>query len=78
MRADLVVEESLKDAERGAKVEVIWRATIGGRPIYDTAEGTRAIAILKDKHEGRYWLRDDKFEDVAKLAEVKKLIEAKD
>ena len=49
---------------------------VGGKPIFDAPEGARGIAILSDKHEGRYWLRDDKFEDISKLAEVKKLIEA--
>jgi len=74
VRADLVVEEPLRDAERGHGTAVIWRAKIDGMPIYDAAEGARGIAILKDKHEGRYWLRDDKFEDPGKLNEVKALI----
>lgn len=77
VRAELVVEEPLRGVEKKQRILVIWRATIGGRPIYDTAEGTRGIAILGDKHEGRFWLRDDKFEEVEKLAEVKKLLKAK-
>ena len=74
VRADLLVETPLRNAKQGKKVEVIWRATVDGMPIYDTAAGTKRIAILDDKHEGRYWLRDDKFEDLANLAKVKKLI----
>ena len=69
VRAELLIEEPLKNSEKGAKVLVIWRATLGGRPIYDTPEDSEGIAILGDKHEGRYWLRDDKFEPVGKLDE---------
>lgn len=76
VRAELLVEEPLVSSKRDSKIEVIWRATIGGTPIYDTDENSRGIAILKDKHEGRYWLRDDKFEDLNKLAEVKKILKA--
>lgn len=77
--ADLLVEDALVNAKLDQKIAVTWRATLGGRPIYDTAAGSRGIAILNDKHQGRYWLRGDKFEDVKKLAEVKKLIkEGKD
>ncbi len=32
------------------------------------------MAILADKHEGRYWLREDKFEPLEKLDEVKKVV----
>ena len=77
VRAELIVEEALHGVKEEQKVLVIWRATIGGQPIYDTAAGTKGIAILGDKHEGRFWLRDDKFEPVDKLAEVKKLLSAK-
>ena len=77
VRAELLVEKPLRKAEKGAKVEVIWRKTLGNLLIYDAAEGDRGIAILKDKHKGRYWLRADKFEKPDKLAEVKKrLIQA--
>jgi len=72
-RAALVVEESLKNAKKGGKVEVIWRISLGRFKIYDVAEGTRGVAILSDKHQGRYWLRGDKFESPDKLAEVKGL-----
>jgi hypothetical protein len=73
-RAEILVEEPLKNAEKDAKVEVIWRIKIGGLPIFDTAAGTQGVAILKDKHEGRFWLRSDKFEKPEKLDAVKDLI----
>ena len=76
VRAELLVQEPLKNTKKDEKVLVIWRATIGGQPIYDTPEDSRGIAILGDKHEGRYWLRSDKFEPVDKLDEVKKIIDA--
>ena len=72
--AELLVEEPLKNAEKGAKCEVVWRISLGKLMIYDTAEGTTGIAILGDKHKGRYWLRDDKFENPKTLEKVKKLI----
>lgn len=74
VHADLLVEEPLHNATIGANVAVIWRAMVSGRQIYNAAEGSRAIAILKDKHEGRYWLRDDKFENLSRLPDVKKHI----
>jgi hypothetical protein len=75
-RAELLVEEPLRNAEKGKKTEVIWRVKLGRFQIYDVAAGTRGIAILKDKHQGRYWLRSDKFEKPNKLAEVKGFIGA--
>lgn len=48
--------------------------TVGAEPMFDRAAGARGIAILGDKHKGRYWLRADKYEDVSKLGEVKKLV----
>jgi len=75
-RAELVVEEPLRNAKKGGEVEVVWRIKVGAFRIYDVAEGTRGIAILKDKHQGRYWLRGDKFEKPDKLAEVRGLIGA--
>ena len=76
--AELLVEEPLRNAEKGKKTKVIWRIKSGaGRfHIYDVAEGTRGVAILKYKHGGRYWLGGDKFENPDKLAEVKGLIAA--
>ena len=72
--ADLLVEEPLKNVQKNESVQVIWRIKLGDRAIYDSAEGSRGIAILDEKHEGRYWLRDDKFEDLAKLEEVKRIV----
>ena len=74
VRAELVVEKPFRGVKKGEKVKVIWRKTIGGREIYDTGENTRGIALLKGKHEGRYWLRADRFEGGEKLEEVKKLV----
>jgi len=74
VRAELLVEQPLRNAEKGMKIEVTWRTRVGSFFIYDVAEGTRGVAILKDKHKGRYWLRADKFEDSSKLAEVKAMI----
>ena len=74
VRAELIVEQPLRGVKKGEKIKVIWRKTIGGRKIYDTAEGTRGIALLKDKHEGRYWLRLSKFEGGDKLEKVKEWI----
>ncbi len=82
VHAELIVETSLKNAKCKERIKVIWRAKSGGRlmigvpPGFDVAEGTRAIAILKDKHEGRYWLRGDKFENLKNLDKVKALIKA--
>jgi len=75
-RAEILVEEPLRKARKGAKVEVTWRIKSGNFRIYDVADGTRGIAILKDKYKGRYWLRGDKFEKPEKLAEVKGLLGA--
>ena len=77
VRAMLLVEEPLRDVQKGEKIQVIWRKKIGDIAIYDAAEGDKGIAILDDKHEGRYWLRDDKFEPLDQLDLVKELI-AKD
>jgi hypothetical protein len=74
--AELVVQEPLRNAKKGEKIAVTWRIKLGNFRIYDAPEGTRGIAILKDKHKGRYWLRGDKFEKPDKLAEVKGLLGA--
>lgn len=76
-RAELLVDESLRGVIKGDKIKVIWRIEIGGQPIYDAAEGQQGIALLGDKHEGRYWLRTDKFESLDKLEKVKELLEKK-
>lgn len=75
-RAELLVESPLKNAKKGTKIEIIWRINVGRLKIYDTADGTQGIAILKDKHQGRYWLRSDKFEAPDKLKEVKRILAA--
>jgi hypothetical protein len=74
--AELVVEEPLRNAEKDEKIKVTWRIKLGRLHVYDVREGTRGVAILKGKHNGRYWLRGDKFENPNKLAEVKGLIAA--
>lgn len=75
VRAALHVDEPLRGVEEKERVEVIWRTRVRDLQVYDAGEGSRGIAILKDKHEGRYWLRADKFEPLAKLDEVRKLLE---
>ena len=74
VRAELVVETALHNVKKDEKIEVIWRKTIGGHKIFDSQEGNKGIAILIDKHQGRYWLRGDKFENLNKLDQIKKLI----
>ena len=83
VRASLVVEEPLWKAERGKNVPVIWTKPadtglfMADGVTFDANEGARGVAILTDKHEGRYWLREDKFEDPKKLDEVKALVQAR-
>ena len=77
VRAELVVETAVHNVKKGDKVDVIWRKTIGGHKIFDSQEGDRGVAILIDKHQGRYWLRGDKFENIKKLDEIKKLAKTK-
>ncbi len=74
VRAELRVDTPLRRVEAKQKVPVVWRPKIRDVILFDAEEGRRGIAILKDKHEGRYWLRADKFETVEKLEEVKKLV----
>ena len=74
VRAVLRVDESLRVPEGMRRVEVIWRVRVGDREVYDAAEGQRGVAILDDKHEGRYWLRTDKFEPAERLGEVRELV----
>ena len=74
-KAELVVEEPLKNVRKGEKVEVIWRIKLANLRIYDTDDETTGVAILSDKHQGRYWLRSDKFEKPEKLDEVKTILE---
>lgn len=76
VRAVLRVDEPLREVGENKKVEVIWRTRVGNQAIYNAVKGQRGIAILDAKHEGRYWLRADKFEPPAKLEEVRELIAA--
>lgn len=73
-RAELLVETPLRGVKKGEKIEVIWRIQVGGEPIYDAAEGQQGVALLGDKHEGRYWLRSDKFEGLDQLEKVKTIL----
>ena len=73
-RAKLLVELPLRGVEKEETVEVIWRIKVGDTPIYDAPEGKQGVALLSDKHEGRYWLRDDKFEGLDKLEKIEELI----
>ena len=77
-RAKLQVEVPLKGVEQEQAVEVIWRVRVGERPVYDVPEGKQGVALLGDKHEGRYWLRGDKFEDLSKLDKIKKILKKED
>jgi len=58
----------------GGNGQVVRMKRVGGQPVFDIPEGARRIAILKDKHKGRYWLRGDKFENLGQLEEVRKII----
>ena len=72
--AKLVVTEALHNVKKDQTIDVTWRIKIGDRPIYDVAQGTERIAILKDKRKDKYWLRGDKFEDLGKLDAVKQAL----
>lgn len=74
VRAEILVVEPVVNAKKGEKIPVIWRATLDGQPIYDADEGSTGVVLLDDKHEGRYWLRDDKFENEDKLEEIRKVL----
>ena len=78
VKAELLVELPMKNAEKGANVAVIWRKKLGNKTIYDAVEGTRGIAVLKDRHEDRYWLREDKYEKPAMFAEVENILSGAD
>lgn len=73
-QAELLVVEPLKNARKGDTVQVIWRMRLGQMRIYDARKGQQGIAILGDKHKGRYWLRADKFEPLAHLGAVKTIL----
>jgi len=74
VQAELRVDIHLRGDKKGALVPVIWRKRLGDLQIYDAPENARGIAILSDKHEGRYWLRADKFEPVQNLQAVRRTL----
>ena len=76
-RAELEVLTPLKNTKKGAKVSVIWRVKISGRGLFDIAEGAKYMALLKGKHEGRYWLHGEKFKNEKQLNQVKSFIDGK-
>ena len=76
IHAELQVTEPLYRAKPGEKVPVVWRLVkFNDAVIFDCPEGKQGVAILSDMHEGRYWLRDDKFLSIDLLADVKKAVE---
>lgn len=78
VHAELQVTQPLLNAKQGEKIPVIWREIrFRGKPVFDAAEGREAIAILNDRHEGRYWLRDDKFLNVEQVEEVRRAVAAR-
>ena len=70
VRATLRVDKALQGVARKQKIKVIWRKRIGGSLFFDVEDGAKGVALLKDKHEGRYWLRGDRFEPIGKLDEI--------
>jgi hypothetical protein len=78
VRGKLRVDTALRGVEEKQQIKVIWRKRVGDFQVYDAKQGARGIALLGDKHEGRYWLRADKFEPVEKLDEVAGLMARKD
>lgn len=75
VRAELLVESPLRNAEKEARIPVIWRRELGDLKIYDVTVGSKGVALLLDKHEGRYWLGYSRFEKLDKMEEIEKLIE---
>ncbi len=78
VRAELLVKEAVFGVEKDEKVKVIWRKPsqnplLADGVTFDVAEGAVGVALLGDQHEGRFWLRDDRFEPVTKLDPIKKL-----
>lgn len=70
--AELKVTSSLKGLNKTKTVNVIL-----GKYLMNPKKfivGSKGIVILSDQHKARYWFRDDKFEDLDKLKEVKKLL----
>lgn len=77
VRAELRVDTPLRGVKEKERVKVVWRKRVGEFKVDDAPAGKRGVAILKDMHEGRYWLRADKFEPLDKLDEVKKCLAGK-
>ena len=73
--ADILVIKPLKNTKKGEEIPVTWRVAVSGRPIYDVKKNSCGIAILGATHKERYWLRGDKFENLNKLKEVKKILQ---
>jgi len=79
VHAVLRVEEPIFGVEKGEKVKVVWRVFNAGglaladAPSFDLEKGARGVALLFDQHQGRYWLREDKFEPLERLERVKQL-----
>ena len=76
VHAELQVTEPLLKAKVGEKVPVTWRLVrFNDAVIFDCQEGKQGVAILGDMHQGRYWLRDDKFLSMDLLDDIKKAVE---
>ncbi len=71
--ADLVVEIPLLHTEKDIEIAVIWRTTLGKAKMFDKAEGSKGVAILKHQRDGRYWLRADTFEDLEVLKRAREI-----
>lgn len=69
--AELLVETPFSKTEKGLKIPVMWRTSLGGNKMYNPEEGTRGVAILKPSNDGKYWLRTDTFLDISELEKVK-------
>lgn len=77
VRAELLVKDPIYSVKKGDKVKVIWRKPSKDPRMvdgvtFDAKIGDKAIAILNDMHEGHYWLREDKFEPMKHLDEVRR------
>ena len=73
-RAELEVLTPLKNAKKGAKVLVTWRIKIAGQHLFDINEGAKYMALLKGKHEKRYWLHGAEYKGEEQLSQVKSLL----
>ncbi|MFK7851046.1 MAG: hypothetical protein AB8D78_08725 [Akkermansiaceae bacterium] len=78
VKADLLVEKPLRNAEKDSKIPITYRKNIGNQPIYDITVGSKGVAILTDKHKDRYWLGHARFEKMEKLEEIEKLVKKAD